>query len=66
MLRHSLGPYAPPIGPYAPPIDNLLSMSLRRDFECVEQFADSILDRLIMILQRAAIFGGKRGVGQRR
>ena len=23
------------LGPYAPPIDNLLSMSLRRDFECV-------------------------------
>ena len=49
--------------PFWPRIDNLLSLFLRRYFECLQQLSDFVLDRLIMILQWAAIFGGKRGMG---
>src|SRR5262249_25533292 len=53
------------LGPYSPRIDNLLSMSLCRDLECVQQLADLVLDRLIMIFQRAAVLEGERGMGFR-
>jgi hypothetical protein len=36
------------LGPYGVRIDNLLSMFLRPDFECLQQLANFILDRLIM------------------
>ena len=36
------------VGPYRVRIDNLLSMFLRPDFECLQQLANLILDRLIM------------------
>ena len=36
------------IGPYRVRIDNLLSMFLRLDFECLQQLANFILDRLII------------------
>ena len=36
------------LGPYRVRIDNLLSMFLRRDFKCLQQLANFILDRLIM------------------
>ena len=51
------------LGPYGPGIDNLLSMFLRRYFEGLQQLADFVLDGLIMILQRAAILEGERGIG---
>ena len=42
------------IGPYTVRIDNLLSMFLRPDFECLQQLVNFILDRLIM---RALVAG---------
>ena len=36
------------LGPYRVRIDNLLSMFLRPDFECLQQLVNLILDRLMM------------------
>jgi hypothetical protein len=36
------------VGPYRVRIDNLLSMFLRPDFECLQQLVNFILDRLII------------------
>jgi len=44
-------------------IDNLLLIILRRDFECLEELADFVLDRFVVILERPAVFGGKWGMG---
>ena len=56
-------PGEPYYRPSGPGIDNLLSMFLRRYFEGLQQLADFVLDGLIMILQRAAILEGERGIG---
>ena len=63
-LMHMTSVYS--LGPYAPPIDNLLSMSLRRDFECVEQF-DAVIDPIepggVMLAERIWTEQGKHRSG---
>jgi len=48
------------LGPYRVRIDNLLSMFLRPDFECLQQLVNLILDRLMMralVARRTAPMG---------